>query len=676
MNMQDVRARFPQYEDLGDVELATALHRKFYSDIPVGEFYQRLGLTEAQMDPAEGMSAMSRGLAGFQKAMKDTGRGIVQALTPDDSESGRAVQASIDEAKRLDAPLMNTTGGTVGNVIGYGAIAAPTAIIPGANTVLGSAALGGLMGGLQPTATGESTIENAATGFALGGAGQAIGNAIPKVAGALVRPFTEGGRNRIVGEVLERFAREPDAIANAAATQSAVPGVQFTLAEASGDRGLAALQRAAQSLDPSISAELGERAFQNTQAVRGALAGIAGDDTARAAAVTARKQAAEPLYTAARSSVAEVDPSRTVSLIDRLVKANPANRPMTSALADIRDTLFESYPAQQRGSDAWKVLNDALQGRNAGAPGSVDMKAARTVLDRLRKGTIDAGEAVADLKKIKPKGKAFTEALDLAKQYVETPDYVVRQNPRELISAVENIKSLLAKEDNAFVKRELTTVKNSLLNQIKKTVPEFSQAERTFAQMSQPINQMDIGRALYNKLVPALADVPGVGLDRSRAANFAELLRGGDKLAKDVTGMKSARLGSILNQGQQDTLGAVTDYLARRAAVDAVPVPRSDTAVNLASQNIIRQIVGPLGLPQSWAESVAGKMVGRPISAIARPAEERLQQQLVQALADPQRAATLMQSIQPSQAEALAQALYQRALPVGSVGSGAYAAGQ
>jgi hypothetical protein len=672
MNMQEVRARFPQYEDMGDVELATALHRKFYSDMPVADFYKSVGLTES-LDPTEGMGTLEKARAGFGKALMDTGRGVAQILMPESSEA--PLQASIDESKRLDAPLLNTGAGAFGNLLGNVAIAAPTAAIPGANTVIGSAALGGLMGGLQPTATGESTLDNIGTGVAFGAAGQALGNAAPKIAGALVRPFTSGGRETIAAEVLRRFARDPDAIANATGA-SRVPGVQMTLAEATQDPGLASLQRAAQSMDPIVAGDIAERNMSNTLAVRNALSGIAGDDAAMAAAQTARKQASNPLYTAARQSTAEVDPGRTVSLIDRILKANPANKALNQSLGEIRETLFEAYPAQQRGSDAWKVLNDALQGRNAGAPGSTDIKAARTVLDRLRKGTVTADEALKDLKRITPKGKAFTGALDLAKQYVSTPDYVVRQNPQAIISAIDNIKAILANQDNAFVKRELTTVKKSLMHQLSKTVPEFAQAEKAFAQGSRPINQMELGRALYEKFVPALADTPGVTLDRSRAQQFAEALRSGDEFAKRATGFKGATMANVLDPAQMQTLGDVQEFLARRATIDATRPAGSNTAQNLASQNIMRQVIGPLGLPQSWAESVASQTLGRGISAIARPAEEAIQQRLVEALMNPQTAAQMMQRLQPSQQAQLAQSLYRYALPAAAVGSGAYAAGQ
>ncbi len=43
----EVRAKYPQYNDLSDDQLASALHKKFYSDMPEDQFRQKIGLGEA-----------------------------------------------------------------------------------------------------------------------------------------------------------------------------------------------------------------------------------------------------------------------------------------------------------------------------------------------------------------------------------------------------------------------------------------------------------------------------------------------------------------------------------------------------------------------------------------------------------------------------------------------------
>lgn len=44
LTIKDVRAKFPQYGDLSDDQLADSLHRRFYSDIPADQFRQKIGL--------------------------------------------------------------------------------------------------------------------------------------------------------------------------------------------------------------------------------------------------------------------------------------------------------------------------------------------------------------------------------------------------------------------------------------------------------------------------------------------------------------------------------------------------------------------------------------------------------------------------------------------------------
>jgi hypothetical protein len=77
--------------------------------------------------------------------------------------------------KRLrDQPLSATMGGKAGEVIG----AVPLAFLPGVNTYAGAGALGGLLGGLQPTVGNESRGVNTALGAALGMASQYVGNKV------------------------------------------------------------------------------------------------------------------------------------------------------------------------------------------------------------------------------------------------------------------------------------------------------------------------------------------------------------------------------------------------------------------------------------------------------------------------------------------------------------------
>jgi hypothetical protein len=121
-------------------------------------------------DPTEGMSTTDRALAGAGKAFADAGRGVGQML-------GLVSQADIDEAKRLDAPLMKTTAGSLGNIGGSMAMLAPTAMIPGANTMAGAATIGALQGALLTP--GDLSERGKAAGF--GAAGGAAGAGLSRL---------------------------------------------------------------------------------------------------------------------------------------------------------------------------------------------------------------------------------------------------------------------------------------------------------------------------------------------------------------------------------------------------------------------------------------------------------------------------------------------------------------
>jgi len=52
-NLTDFRSQNPQYNDMPDLALADALHSKFYSDIPKGEFFSKIGVSSAAIPGSE-----------------------------------------------------------------------------------------------------------------------------------------------------------------------------------------------------------------------------------------------------------------------------------------------------------------------------------------------------------------------------------------------------------------------------------------------------------------------------------------------------------------------------------------------------------------------------------------------------------------------------------------------
>lgn len=136
---------------------------------------------ETSYDPSAGMSGTEKFLAGMGKGIVDTGRGIGQMV-------GLVSQEDIDSSRRLDAPLMKHGSAVAGNIAGNAAVALPTVLIPGANTLTGAALTGAVLGGTQPVASDESRLTNTVLGAAGGLGGQAVGKGVTRVASRMNRP--------------------------------------------------------------------------------------------------------------------------------------------------------------------------------------------------------------------------------------------------------------------------------------------------------------------------------------------------------------------------------------------------------------------------------------------------------------------------------------------------------
>jgi hypothetical protein len=142
----------------------------------------------ASQQLVENMPAWERALVGAGEAFNTLGRGTKQKgmeflnyigdLPPDQLEAFKRETAA---QRELAQPVLSTPAGLAGNLVGNVAAIAPTAMLPGANTVAGSAAIGALSGALMPTVGDESSLTNAALGGGLGAAGGAIGRGISRL---------------------------------------------------------------------------------------------------------------------------------------------------------------------------------------------------------------------------------------------------------------------------------------------------------------------------------------------------------------------------------------------------------------------------------------------------------------------------------------------------------------
>lgn len=522
-------------------------------------------------DPTSGMSGLEKFAAGMGKTYTGLARGTQQALlAPFEGGAVGKRQAELSsqeaEARRLDAPLSATGAGKAGEIIGGATAFAPAAFIPGANTYAGSAAIGTLMGALQPTAEPGERTKNMAIGGAAGFGSQAVGRLLASLmqgGKALVEPLTAGGQDKIAGRTIRSFAGGPVKPAPAA-----TPGWQPTLAEATQNPGVAVLQRGAESANPETARLLAERTFGQNAAAMDALEQIAGTPQQRSMAEGVRSYMGG-LYDTATSKA--IDPAVAASVrpqIDSLM-ARPAMKQAAARAAQIFD---ERQLAQ-----------------------------------------VDAGSV---------------QGLQMLKQSLD-----------DIIERAGSATSSIGKNEL----RALQQTRSDLISTMQQLAPDLRSADAIYAGLSRPVNEMAAGKVLTEKLRPALMDYAPGAPARLNAQQYANAMRNLEELLPGMTGYPGSTVANTFTPQNQQTMTGVAQDLAKRAAVaDMARGPGSNTAQNLSTRNILRQVMGPLGMPEKWAESTMLQTLLKPLNLIyGGVGENAAQRRLAEALLDPQLAAKL-----------------------------------
>jgi len=89
--MSDIRQKYPQYADIPDLQLADALHQKFYADIPKQDFYKSINLTGESFIPGS-ITSLPR---AAEPSMQDKLMGLVETPAIVAGNIGRAITTPV-----------------------------------------------------------------------------------------------------------------------------------------------------------------------------------------------------------------------------------------------------------------------------------------------------------------------------------------------------------------------------------------------------------------------------------------------------------------------------------------------------------------------------------------------------------------------------------------------------
>jgi hypothetical protein len=222
------------------------------------------------------------------------------------------------------------------------------------------------------------------------------------------------------------------------------------------------------------------------------------------------------------------------------------------------------------------------------------------------------------------------------------------RHPENTVLGLHYIKDALgARIDNAgggatTLGRSYLNTKRDLNGYLEEVSPLYQAARQNHADMSQPINRMDVGGYFRDRAFSPLSDLNPdlIGL---RPNSYALALRDMDGAARTATGFPGARMDNILSGTEQQGLRNIgLDMSRNEAARQLGSVPGSPTAQHLGVTRGLNDALNP------W-DSVArlpGIRQGLRWTGIGRnPAQpSQTEQMLAEALANPAYAGQLMQT--------------------------------
>ena len=498
----EVRQQYPQYSDMSDDALASALHTKFYSDMPQDEFNKKIGLTaqppdkyqQAAIDESARLpsSAQETGytrrlthgatlgadstiLAGLETPLE-----MIRHGTFDPTEGYNYAKAREDyslDQSRKNTGMLGTAAEALGGAVSAGGLAKGGVTAAGllpegagwlAKTAAGAAdaaGMGGFSGAMEGNGLNERA-QNAATGAAVGGA---IGATLPGVLAAakfLATPITSqiSARMNPTAYAQAQVAR---AISEGKMTAHDIEialqhadtegqGV-FTVADALGNPGQRLLSTVARSpgegrtaVVEAMDSRQGDQGRRLTGALREGFDAPQTAEQTRQAMVKQAGDEANINYAPVKAETQPIDVSAPVAIANR-------------AISPAADTLAVAQGA---------VPTDI---------------AARSGIER-------SESAIRD-----PIGQAVSEA----RSYLASPT-LTSSNVGKAFRAKTNIDQMIAKatdnKQGALV-GELMPIRNALDEQLARSSPNYAKARDAYRVRQQRIGALDTGKELGAKQV-------------------------------------------------------------------------------------------------------------------------------------------------------------------------------
>lgn len=600
----------------------------------------------AAFNPAQGNNL----LPGIGQGMTDAPLGAAQFLmhSPPFSLANAAtkfiggpdIQAQLDAAAKekaqTDAPLMQTTGGKVGSVIGNAATLAPAAALEAPAALTGIAKLaatgatqGGLAGVAQPVTSDDyakDKLQQVGTGAALGGVLNPALAGVGKAVQSMLPPNIVASVVNALGNKGSDFAKEGEQLA-------ARTGVDLTPAQVTGSKSQTMLENLArQSIFSRSDAAVADQkiAQQWTDYVGRVIDGVSsggGSPAEIGSRVQGAVKNAVSDMTQARNTAADADYGQ----IRTLLQGKPAVVPQ-NYMATLQD-LGQQFAGGPKGSDYEKLASTigslqetALQNADL----STLMKT-RRFLSQVAGGQVqlagDTGRGMQKSIATQLLG-AIDQDLDASAQKIGGPvgDMLQKANARYR-AASQQIEGLQNSALGKLVGQDFTqALGNGTFNQIPGEVvmqrisamkPSQLESVKGILQQTDPDAWQAVKRSVLEDALKAAQSTPaseGANAVAARPGVFANVMA---KTPED-----QARLASIFDPGER---AQIDDAIATAKRIsDRTGTNFSGTAAAAEGYGVMKALGSALYGNLAPAAGLAGQALSmKSIAAIMANSEGR-----------------------------------------------------
>jgi hypothetical protein len=265
---------------------------------------------------------------------------------------------------------------------------------------------------------------------------------------------------------------------------------------------------------------------------------------------------------------------------------------------------------------------DPLYGEARAAGDVVDVQPTLDYIDGLINTNPGNARLLSELRTIR-KGLVTRELDQNGK-----PVLVPRVNAQEIASTLDGLKTALKDEKNTFIKDQLVNIKDDLIA----AIPSMKEAQTAFRKGSRPINQMDVGKFLREKLESPVPD------GTQRAGVFAQAVRDAPQTIKRALDgqPRYKELTDVLSPAQKSRVDAVLMDLSRDARVKELAQLGSEAAPKL------REPAGKATLPPllNRIATIANEIVRR----LEGKVNEKLALEIASEFLDADRAAAALET--------------------------------